>query len=365
MEFCRAQLHENECAQSGETSPSLHSSGVLELSLPHCAAGGPQLKRRFEISSLGSPSPMSRDGKASLSVSLDEQTDYLSPCSLSCRSWGAAESLQQILRSMTPDEVERRCAEDLAAAAAATSSPYAAISQSIELWRSFSCAGDEAAPVVCEDIKSSSSPHVEQHYQRRGPIARLEKRHRTVYKQEVTLPLYAVYHQCVPPLVGDIRNAELQQVPHTKRDAMCMQQRRVHGFYTYGIQTPVWAVPVCHPSKQTRNLQQYSQDLLHHSPHRLFVSQHQLQHRLEHHVGQFCQSCLVSRAAAQPPSSAAIPAAALVDLRAKTYSAQAFGSTNLFPGEDKVELVFVKAKEHRTSEHLVTNAVALEEIELV
>ncbi|KAL8434031.1 hypothetical protein ACSSS7_003442 [Eimeria intestinalis] len=252
---------------------------------------------------------MSRDGKASLLVSLDEQTSNSSPCSLSSRSWGATESLHEILRSMSPDEVERKCAEDLAAAAAAAASPYAAISQSSELWRGFSFAADEAGAVACEDVKSSPSIRVEQHYQPRGLAAGLEKRHPTAYEQDLSLPLHAVYHQCVPPSVGDVQNAQLQQVPDTKWDAMCMQQWRVPSFCAYGIQTPAWAIPVCHPSKQTRSLQQYSQHLLHHSLHHRFASHHQLQHRLDQHVGHFNQSCLVARAAPQRPSSAAVAAA--------------------------------------------------------
>ncbi|KAL8449368.1 hypothetical protein Emag_003613 [Eimeria magna] len=310
MAFCPTQLQQNELAQkTGETTPSSQSPRVLGLSLPPWAAGGPQPKSRFETFSMGSPSPMSCNGKASLIVSLDEQISNLSPCSSSSRSGSATESLQQILKSMSPDEVERRCAEDLAVAAAAVASSHAAILQRCESW-SFSSVSDEAAPLFCEEIQSFSSPHVEQHYRRRGPAARLEKQHPAVYKQELSLPLHAVYHQYVPPLIEDIRDAEMQQVPHTKWDAMCTQQWRVPGFCTHGIQTSVWGMPLCHPSKQKQSLPQYSQQhLLHPSLHHRFVSQHQLQHRLEQHVGQFSQSYLVSRAAAQHPSSVAIPTA--------------------------------------------------------
>ncbi|KAL8450956.1 hypothetical protein Emed_002255 [Eimeria media] len=312
MAFCPAQLQQNEFAhKTGEATPSPSASPreILGVSLPHWASGEPQLKRRFEIVSICSPSPMSRDGKASLFVSLDEHTNNSSPCSLSSRSGGAAESLQQILRSISSDEVERRCAQDLAAAAAAAGSPHTAIEQSCESW-SFPSVGDEAAPLVCEEIKTSSSFHVEQHYGRRETHARLEREHPAVSKQELSLPLHAVYQQYMPHLAGDVRNAELQQVPHTKWDAMCIQQWRVPGFCAYGIQTPVWGMPVCPPSKQTRSLQQYSQQqLLQHSLHHRLVSQHQLQHRLEQHVGQLSQSCLVSRATAQRSSSVAIPAA--------------------------------------------------------
>ena len=296
---------------SGESSPALHARDGLQLSLPR-GAQQTQQERRLRLRATSISSPHWQDTKPSLLVSLHEPQGGTSPCNpnayLCCST---AERQQQVLQSMMPHEVERRCAEDLVAAAASAipSGAFSLFSHAVSLTGSATCglrvpvsrdSGTNKDVITASAGVGSSSPPPAGRQHKQGRISEEEMAQAAILLQDPPLSAYPEYHHGTQA-AHEPNQVLRQQLPQLALGQLPLHQWRVMGPYGYGVPGSGGTPPVHYQVQPPHRILQYQQPL---ELQQRLLSNRQLHQRLQQQLGQrelnyFAPTVALQRAAAQ------------------------------------------------------------------
>lgn len=251
---------------SGESSPAMNASAILELSPPGAAAQV-HLERRLEMRKPSASSPTSHDGKPSLLICLNEAQSSTSPCNSSSRSCcSALEASRQELRPMTPEELERSCADHIAAAAAAPEDTVSSTTHSVsrlalkesDIWATPpSTPGLASRTWAANGTESTSTPSTEDNLQRER-AAQHQGIQRPSHWQELSWLAQPASLHSFRPVGGDMGQA--QQMPHLKWSQLQVQQWKMSRAHCCGM--PASSCALSAHTKQPQSMQQYPRQLL-------------------------------------------------------------------------------------------------------
>lgn len=298
-----------------ETSPSpeSHVKDVLHLSLPRIGESTYQQGRRLRLRATSASTPPWSKRKPSPAVSLQElqdSTNYGSPSARSCLS--RRERQQQVLRALMPDEVERRCAEDLVAAAA-TAVPGSAVSlfphalsspspATRDIWRQplWGFEANEESPATTLQNETRFNLPAEPKSRLACDAEQLEAQS-ALWVQGAAVIGYVGYQQRLPA-AGGLQSAEIRQLPATPLAQLYLHQWRVMGPYDRSMPRSRSALPVSYHLHASQQIQGYHQHPSRFQQRRL--SQQQFHHRFQQQVSQLDRGCIVPAVVLQHAASA-------------------------------------------------------------
>ncbi|KAL8439635.1 hypothetical protein Efla_004543 [Eimeria flavescens] len=314
MAFCPTKPQPNVCLTgSGDSSPSLHASAALALSLPHWAGGGegPFQRMRLGMLATAALSPTGQEDRAALLVCLNGQQGGLSPCSFSRNSWTAGDPMQQTLKPTNSEEFERRCAEDLVAPEAlgsAAAADCALLPPSLNFCKGGSLSlGEGPLPLLRVDGTRNPTEARPQR-KRQAVVAAAGEQLQVEWKQEEASP---PHHQPLAVPRGfacsdSPLHAELQEAPPPSLEPLSLRLIKLRVLESQEGPNPLKG-PAAH------EVQQHSHQLLHHSLLRQLASQQQLQQQPfeQQAAAQASQSCSGQKAAAAAAAADHLTRAAL------------------------------------------------------
>lgn len=296
-----------------ETSLSLdsHVKDVPHLSLPRIGELASQQERRLRLRASSASTPLWSKREPSPAVSLQELQDSTnsgSPSASPCFS--RRQRQQQVLRALMPDEVERRCAEDLVAAAAAAvpggavslfpsvfSLPYPATEANWKtaLWGFEANEGNAATSLQSGTLFDSPA---EPKSCRACAAEHLEAQS-GLWVHGIAAMGYVGYQHRLPA-VGELQPVERRQLPATPLAQLYLQQWPVMGPYDCSMPRCRSALPVRYPaSQQIQGYQQHLSRFQH-----LLPTQQQFHPCFQQQVSQMDRGCIMPAVVLQPAATA-------------------------------------------------------------